>query len=408
MKWLSIDLAKLSGGNGWRAAGILVVAHLIPGPVVLGLWFLGLLPIFDDLRWIPVSIGVTFSVLCALWMFLAFGFWGTVRTYGRGHGESYTQTFSPGVGFALGWLRWFMQIVMVGLMLIPVGMLWVNVRWWHLTGTEELDALPDRAATIPVMQEWERTDLEASETGLVAWMDSTMEGPEPEGFVEQRFTVPDSFDFQDLKAWLESPEWAEPADGAAFGAIRIEECSPDSTHPSCRAHLVPPTGEHPEYFVRATFYEPASRHGEPTLKVRLNYQQYVPPEYDVSQETVDRAEQIPVPQDWLRIDAKGAETSSGETFSQYYSVPESFDRKALEAWVNGSQWTEPTSGEPFGAIEVDSCREVGQTEPTSYLCSAMVAGTERVPTEPSTGPVESLAISLDANHTVRVKLERNG
>ena len=128
MKWLSIDLARISGGSALRAAAILVVAHLIPGLVVWGLWFAGLLPIFHDVRWIPVSIGVTFSVLCAVWMFYAFGFWGTVRTHGQGHGESYTQTFSRGVGIALGWLRWFMQIVMVALMLLPVAVLWMNVR----------------------------------------------------------------------------------------------------------------------------------------------------------------------------------------------------------------------------------------------------------------------------------------
>lgn len=407
MQLPTVNLATVSGGSPRRAAAILVAAHLVPGVIACGLWALGLLPIFDDLRWIPVSIAVAFGVGSTLWMLLAFGFWGTARTMGRGHGEEYEESFSPGAGFALGWLRWFLQLVMVAAVLMPVLMTWMNVRWWQLAGTEELDALPERAATMPVAQDWELTAVDASETGLLAFMSSTVSGPDPEGYVEQTFTVPETFTFQDVRAWLESPEWAEPGgDAPVFGDVRVERCRVESDY--CDARLVPADGGEPEYFIRAHLRDPGVQHAGPELEVRLTYQAIAEPDYDVSPETVARAESIPVPADWIRIDVLSSTTVNGETFSQWFGVPESFDRADLESWLHDSVWTEPTSGEPFGHLVVDSCRETGTPESTRYLCSAMVAGTERVPGREATGPVESLTVSLAADHTVRVGLARNG
>ncbi|HLR55458.1 MAG TPA: hypothetical protein VK096_01720 [Actinomycetales bacterium] len=379
------------------------MAHLLPGIGAWALWFFGLLPIFDDLRWIPATLAIAFLLVSAVVIFRAFGTWGTVISGARDYGEDYEQTFSPRVGVALGWLRWFLQIVLVFVMFIPTAMTVVNIRWWHVAGTEELNALPDRAATIPVMTDWQLTSIDASETGIPEFINTTEEGPEPSGFVEQRYAVDDSFTFEDLQSWLEGSQWTTPSTGAAFGAIEIDQCKADSGY--CDARVVPPKGEHAEYFIHAQFREPASRHGEPEVEVRLRYHQYVPPVWDVSDETVDRAQAIPVPEDWREIDASGQKTNNGETFDRHYRVPESFGPKELEAWMKGPEWTSPASGAAFGQIEVDYCKE---TASANYACSAMVAGTERVPGGSSSGPIESIGVSLDANQTVRVHLERNG
>ncbi len=406
MRMPRINLAAMSRGSGLRAAGILVVAHLVLACLAWGFWFFGLLPIFDRMHWIPATLAVAFLLVSLVLTFGAFGMWGTPKTGGRDYGEDYEETFSPGVGMALGWLRWFLQIVLVFVMFFPIAMTVLNIRWWHLAGTEELDALPERAATIPVMADWERTSIEASETGIPEFMKTTEEGPEPSGFVEQRFEVADSFTFEDLKEWLEGPEWTTPAAGEAFGAIEIDECTADSAR--CEARAVPPEGEEAEYFIRAQFREPISEHGEPELVVRLKYHAYVPPDWDVSDETVERAYAIPVPEDWREIEAEGYRTSNGENFKRSYRVPESFGPEDLEAWMKGQEWASPESGEPFGEIEVEDCKETDTAGSVYYACSAMVAGTERVLGQPSSGPIESVRAILDAEHIVQVRLERNG
>lgn len=116
---------------------------------------------------------------------MRFEFWGTPATIGRGGGEDYVGTFKPLTGFALGWLRWFMQIVLVFIILVPTVMTVENVRSWHLIGTDELDRLPDRAATIPVPADWTLVDTKASQTGFPGFTNmSAPEGSELVGNVE--------------------------------------------------------------------------------------------------------------------------------------------------------------------------------------------------------------------------------
>ena len=289
----------MSGGSGRRAAAILVVAHLIPGVAMAGLWGLGLLAIFDGRHWIPAWIALIFGVAAVLGMFLRFGFWGTPATRGQGYGDDVLAGFSPRVGFGLGWLRWLMQIVLVVVVLIPGLMTWANVRGWHLLGTDELRGLPTRAATIPVPDDWSLSDTERSGTGVPQFLDGPT-GTEPAGFVAQTFVVPASYAFDDLKRWLDSPEWTENPDGDAFGAIARERC--DSATTTCAVHLVPPHGEQPEYFVRARLDEPSYDGDDTEVEVRLDYRQYVTPDWDVSPETVERAMTIPVLDAWTLDD----------------------------------------------------------------------------------------------------------
>ena len=278
----------------------------------------------------------------------------------------------------------------------------------RLVGTDELRGLPTRAATIPVPDDWSLSDTERSGTGVPQFLDGPT-GTEPAGFVAQTFVVPASYAFDDLKRWLDSPEWTENPDGDAFGAIARERC--DSATTTCAVHLVPPPGEQPEYFVRARLDEPSYDGDDTEVEVRLDYRQYVTPDWEVSSETVERAMAIPVLDSWTRDDIIASTTNNGETFTQFFGVPESFTRADLDAWLEGPRWTEPANGEPFGAIEVDTpCQEIGPGElDRTYLCAAMVVGTERSSSDgPSSGPIESLSISLNADNRLRINLERNG
>lgn len=401
MRWIGRSLGELSGGSARRAAAIIVVAHVAPVLVMLAIWAIGLLPVFDDLRWIPAWTAVVVGIGLLLGMFKWFGFWGTPATHDVGHGEDLMDSFGVGIGFGLGWLRWFMQLVLVTVVLIPGMMTWTDVRGWHLFGTDELRELPDRAAAIPIPNDWVLVESEAAGFGvteLVTWP----EGREPNGYVEQTFEVPSDYTFDDLKQWVNSPAWADDPDGDSFGAIEIEECDTNGTR--CDVRLVPPAGAQPEHFVRARLHEASSDFDETEVEVRLSYQKYTAPDWDVSQETVERAMMIPIPSDWVRSDMSATTTNSGEDFSQYFRVPESTTREDLEAWLTGPQWTSPSTGEPFGAIEEPECREVGPGElDRTYLCSILV-----VREDEAALPVESMRATLDSDHQVRVTLSRNG
>lgn len=404
MNWLTDDLATLSGGSGRRAAAILVTVHLLAGAVAVGLWAIGLLRIFDDVRWIPTTIVAVYAIVASLGLLLRFGFWGIAATAGRSGGEDLERTFSPGAGFALGWLRWLLQLVAVAILTYAGVMTYANVRPWHLFGAEELDELSELAASMPVPDDWTLVDTEATDTGFPAFMDGP-EGTEPTGHVEQTFEVPASYSFDDLKAWLASPEWAEAPRGASFGAIQVEHCVSERTR--CDARRVPPPGEQPVHFLRATLDEPSFDGDVAEVEVRLDLRPYVDPDWEVSDETVERAMAIPIPSDWVRYSILEEETNSGDSFAQFFGVPETFTADDLEAWLHGPSWTDPETGEAFGAIEVEPCREVGVDG--HHLCSAIVAGTRRSPGDGAVaGPVESLSVSLMTDNRVRVSLERNG
>lgn len=403
MKWLTADLAELTGGHGGRAALILIAAHVVLPLFTFALWALGLLPVFDDLRWIPIVVVSLYAAVMFVGLFVRFGAWGTARSFFRDVGEEYMETFSPRVGFGLGWLRWFMQIVAAFIILFPLVMTWANTRWWELAGTEELDALPARAAAIPIPDDWELQRTSASETGIPEFMfQTTSTSSAPEGNVERVYDVPTRYTADDLKKWLSSSKWEKKPDGNAFGEIQLEKCT--SQPDRCDARLK--TGHQPEYFIHATAYKNTSADYPSSVKVRLTYEKYEPPDWDVSEATIERAREIPIPSDWIRYKVKAQTTRGDESFSRYYRVPESFTRDDLESWFKGSMWTDSDSGKPFGELDVNSCREIGEDD--GYLCTAYVAGTDRTANNSYTGPVEVVKASLDSNHTIRITLERNG
>src|SRR5699024_647157 len=111
------------------------------------------------------------------------------------------------------------------------------------------------------------------------------------------------------------------------------------------------SGDKPEYFIRAAYHESRTGHVPNRVDVRLNYHKYEEPDWDVSQETVDRARMIPIPSDWTRSSVVEGTTSNGEKFTQFYRVPDSFSREDLKGWLNGPMWTEPRSEEHTSELQ---------------------------------------------------------
>lgn len=151
----------------------------------------------------------------------------------------------------------------LALMLIPaLAMTCFNMRWWHVVGAEELEALPALEATIPAPDNWEHSYLEQQpEIGFMTFMDPPPppEGSGPEGYVIHAFDVPTSYTFADLEVWMASPEWKAPG---SFGPITSAQCDQATT--TCRAHLLPSDGGEREYFITAD-------HSAGDVKVRLEY-----------------------------------------------------------------------------------------------------------------------------------------
>ncbi|MEZ5308992.1 MAG: hypothetical protein R2735_00055 [Microthrixaceae bacterium] len=174
--------------RAWRAASILITAHLVPAVLVTGIWLLGLWSIFDDLRLIPQVVSVVVAVVCVLGLFVRFGFWGTARTFGVGYGENLSETFSS------RWIRSRLAaLVRTDRRCVPGSdpdaFTVMNVRWWHIVGTLELDELPARAATIPIPDDWQLVDTVATRTGVRGFMDGPT-GSIPQGYVRMTYKVP--------------------------------------------------------------------------------------------------------------------------------------------------------------------------------------------------------------------------
>lgn len=385
-------LGRLSHGRGGRAAFVLIGVFLAPVVVCGAIWLLGLIPIFEHARWIPITLCSIVMAVTILPLFLLFGFWGTGANSGQDGGDQFGD-FRPLVAFGLGWLRWLMQLVLVGGCMLALFGVCTDVRPWRFFSTPEIEALPARAASMPVGAGWTPRSADTGDDG---------ENPYPNGYYERSFDVPAGYTFARMRRWMSGPQWAN-----GFGALQVPHCDSDTHH--CAAQVKPPPGARPQYTVDAQF-DPASYEGDvPEVDLRLTYAQYVPseaPDADVSQETRDRAALIPIPAGWSRYDLDAETTDNGENYTQYYDVPESFTRTDLNAWLTGPAWTHPATGKAFGEITMDDpCRKIAD----HYLCSMIVTATERTDPADDDQPVESLLVSFEpGDHQVTVAFERNG
>ncbi len=319
-----------------------------------------------------------------------FGSWpmptGAGLRLSRGVGEQYSSSFGPRAGFRLGLLRTVLQFVATGSCLAALFLTILDVRWFNLVPTDEMRSLPDRAATMPVPGDWRlsRTDRGVDDDVKV-----------PNAYVLQVYEVPESVA---LRSWLSAPTWADNPDGRSFGAIQVERCD---TGTSCVAHLVPAAGQEPEFFVTADLYGAAS--GNPEVRVRISYQEYVaPPDLAVSEATLERASLMPVPADWVRfaVDGGGRGVTTSENYEQSFGVPDTFTPADLDAWLASPAWTAPASGPAFGAITLDQpCRE--REFFPGYVCDVTVTA------PPDAEVVESFELSLEPDHTVVIRFRRD-
>ncbi|MDQ6522562.1 hypothetical protein RB608_03075 [Nocardioides sp. LHD-245] len=383
-------LARLSGGRPGRAALILVGSYVAALPVAWAGWVLGQAPAFDDARPAAYALVGALGLATVGTLVLVFGSWpmptGVGLRLSRGYGERYDSFGSP-AGFRLGLLRTVLQFVVTGSCLAAFLLAMLDIRWFNIVPTAEMRGLPDRAAAMPVPDDWRLTRTEEG-------VDDDVKVPN--AYVLQVYDVPDSVA---LRAWLSAPTWADDPDGRSFGAIRVEHCDEDGE--SCSAHLMPPAGQQPEFFVTAARYGAAG--GARSVQIRLSYRQYVAPtDLAVSPATLERASLMPVPVDWVRltVDGGGRGVTTSENYEQSFGVPDTFAPADLDAWLASPAWTSPASGPAFGAIALDQpCRE--REFFPGYVCDVTVSA------PPDAGVAETFEVSLEPDHTVVLRFTRD-
>ena len=353
----------------------MLVAFVVPLPLAWAGWALGLAPVFDHARWVPIALVALIGALTLGTLFHVFGVGASDESFGVGYGEQYG-AFGLVAGIGLWVWRLLLQLVAVGSCFLALAFVCVNARWFNLFPTAEMESLPARAATMPVPAGWRLTSTEHGDAGDVKV---------PNAYRDQRYAVPAPVTLDDLRAWLAGPGWASSPDGRAFGALLVERCS--SLTSACTAHLVPPAGRQPEFIVTATS---TGTDAAPEVTVRVAYQKYAAPSLPISPTTVEHATRIAVPSDWVRYAVDGERTRSGDTYVQSFGVPTTFGRADLDAWLASDAWAATRATDP--------CRDVGE----DYLCSRIVRATE------GRSPVESYLVSLAPDHTVRISFERNG
>lgn len=247
-------LHRLSGGHGGRAALVLIGCHLVPAVVCAVLWGVGITPAFDQLYWIPAVVATLVALVGTVWLMMAFGFWGVGLASGHDGGDQYADDFAPRVAFALGWLRLFIQIVMIGVCFVACASLWVGVRWWHLASTPEIEAVPAKVATIPVPEDWTRTGTVNREP---PWADYN-------GSYTSSFDLPQGYTFSDLEEWFHASEWQ-----SSFGRLSQIEC--DSDLERCEAEVVAREGEQMSYSLEAWYHVSSIEGLPPSLRITLQY-----------------------------------------------------------------------------------------------------------------------------------------
>lgn len=395
MKRLTAFLSSWNHGSARRAAALLLVTHLGAVALAWAAWALFLLPPFYDARVLPIVVSWAFAVVVTVWLMLRFGFWGTVATHGVGHGDELLAPLTPGKGVAVGVLRWALQLVLIAGVFGAAVFVTVDGRWWHLVGSEEIRALPEKVAAVPIPADWQLDHAEHGDDGgnhhpnMRHWL---------------TYDVPATYTFDDLSAWLAGPDWADNPDGASFGAVRVVSC--DAEQQECLAHLVPPPGEPTEYFVRVDRDDP-SYDGDPAqVDVQVTYRQYVEPDWEVDSAVVARGRAIPVPIDWVPDDEDASSNDSGQFFTRNFGVPVGFTPADLEAWITGPTFTEPAVGKAFGAITLDECRSY---DADSFGCNATVDATWSTDGYGIERASDWVVATLDTNrHTVRLAFRRAG
>ncbi|MBC3192192.1 hypothetical protein H7X46_14090 [Pseudonocardia sp. C8] len=256
-------LGRLSKGSTGKAALILVAAHLLLLLVCLGIWYAGLAPVFDRAHWIPAVLVTVVAVAGGTFLMASFGFWGVGAHSGQDGGDQFEGDFSPAAAFGLGWLRWALQIVVIGSVGMLVILTWMNFRPWYILSSPGIDAMPTQVAGMPIPRDWEQSDTEKDDD----WKRDRAAYTKPHARYEQSYYAPVRT-FAEMERWVsDEAAWKQ----SRFGAITNVDC--DERIERCRADKVPAAGEPEEHFIEVYFSEldgvTDSSDGSPLNSVRV-------------------------------------------------------------------------------------------------------------------------------------------
>lgn len=236
-------LVKLSRGNPKLAPWVLIGVHLVPVAIVVLIWWIGLSPAFNGIHWIPAILATVVAVAVPLPMMYAFGFWGVGAASGQDGGDQFDGDFTPAVAFGLGWLRWLLQVVMIGSVVIGTVFIWLDFRLWHFMGSPEIDAMPDEIAAIPIPDDWEESNRPSD-----GWKKDHTSYTKPNAQLRAYFYAPVSY--AEMTEWVkDSSTWEQ----SKFGAIDHIDC--DASLEWCDAERVPAPGEPQEYSLTISWHE---------------------------------------------------------------------------------------------------------------------------------------------------------
>jgi len=224
----NFNIYEASGHSASKAAYILIIAHILPPIILTGIWLISTIPYLESLSFFGLIIkalgllSLLLGILFVTMSFAAFGFWGTVITSGRGSDNDSLEYFSPGKGYMLGWLRWLLQLVMIGGMLFPILLTANNIRMWQvLPNPENRIGLTAKTVQLPakVPAEWK---LKYAKNGPSDW-------PASDSFsYSMTYTLPEDSEFTQVKDWVTTANWQE-----VFGSpvrktvcdVDIEDCT---------------------------------------------------------------------------------------------------------------------------------------------------------------------------------------
>lgn len=257
-------LGRLSKGGGFgKAALILVAVHLLLLLVCLGIWWAGLAPVFDQVHWIPAIVVTVVAVAGVTFLMASFGFWGVGANSGQDGGDQFEGDFSPAAAFGLGWLRWAVQVVVIGSVGMLVIMTWMNFRPWYIFSSPGIDAMPNQVAGMPIPGGWERSGADEDDD----WKRDRSAYTKPHARYEQNYYAPVRT-FAEMERWVsDEAAWKQ----SQFGAITNVDCNERIGR--CRADKIPAAGRPEEHFIEVRFSQldgvTNSDDGSPLNSVRI-------------------------------------------------------------------------------------------------------------------------------------------
>lgn len=228
-------LADLTGRRAWLGALVLIAAYLTP---VAAAWVVvraAQAGAFGDTTWLGSTLALTLGLGLFLALTVRFGGWFQLVSFG----EEYMESFRPLAGFALGWLRFFVQVAAFIAVVWLAGDADDPAKAAQMNDTNTA-ALPAYARRAPIPEGWEPVHKPSLHQNEYLGR--------PNATYSLSFIVPGSYRLSDVEAWMNGSAWAAGADGTEpFGSLSDVEC--DSEYDTCAARVTPRAGDPGEYAV---------------------------------------------------------------------------------------------------------------------------------------------------------------